>query len=1665
MFRISLLSLFFSFSLLSSIQAQMWNGTDTLYGNEWIDYDQSYFKIMVAEDGMHRLSKSALDAAGVPTNSINGSRFQLFYMGQEIPLHVTNDLLLGSGDYIEFYGNRNRGELDQYVYADPENEMLNPEYSLVSDSSAYFLTWTAAGSTGNRFDDINNDLNNLPSSEPFYIQETLANFFSTNIKESNDDNVSESTFDKGEGYGTSFSNSHTITIPTSAVNTSGGDATLKVRLATNTGAHSIRVSFNNNVVQTSEPSQFTLERYSVDIGNSNLVDNNTILVESDADNFDKTSVSNVWLNYPRNFDFNGENQFTFQISGSGSAKYLEIENFNTEGQNPVLYDITNNLRIETTVDNDIVKIKLPASATDRTLILSSQTTGYNAASGDAVNFVDYTSSNAQFIIISHPKLYNDGTGSNFVNEYASYRSSTNGGSYQTKVISVQELYDQFAYGINRHFISIRNFGHYIKKEWTDPQYVFLIGKGREFFNVRNEIQLNGAGQTFAVPTFGSPGADNLLMGSISSDTPILPIGRIAVSSPADIKIYLDKIELMESGLGAQTVEDQLWRKRLLHLGGGGPNEQTSIKNHLIGMENIIINSQFGGKVSGYYKTSSDPIQQGESDEIFDRINEGVSLLTFFGHSAVGTFDFNFDNPDRYENYGKYPLLFSLGCYSGNIHTSSKGVSERFVFLKDKGTIAFAAATGQGYISGLAPMAKEYYRLIGNDMYGESIGKVMQQTIRNFENNQNFSIVTLKQQFTIHGDPAYKVNASPGPDYIVDVNSVSFDPMNITATLDSFVIDFKVVNLGFGIADSINVVLKQELPDGDILTIYTDRIESPKFEKALSYTVASFKRAASGQNKLYIEVDTDNEVAELPDPAAEMNNSLISSNGSVGLPFYVFDDNARPVYPKEFAIVNEPTVTLKASTTNAISPTRMYIMEMDTTELFNSSLKTRTEITQGGGVVKWNPGVAMQDSMVYYWRISPDSLSPSSPYVWQNSSFIYLPNSSKGWNQSHFYQYNKDEFEGLGLDENQEFTFGVNGFTITIFNKLYNPDTPPAYVYDFGNAASSVRPWNFIDAGVAVVVGDSITGSGWRNPLLGNSYGSVNSGNTRVFSYPTNTLEERTNLINFLEDVVQNNNYVFLFTVQKPGFDFSPEEWAQDSIALGGKNIFNVLESQGATMVRNLEVSGTAPYSFVYKKGSNAIAEDIADSLDDEIVTDAFIPINKIDGLMESVLIGPAREWNDIKWKYSGIDDVIADSTHVNVFGIDSDQNEVLLIDELMGDTTLNFIDAAVYPYIKLAYYAKDAENRTPIQLDYWRVLYEGLPDAAINANELFTFKSDSLQQGDQMELALAIENISDYNMDSLLVRLSVFDGANNEILQLQRYEPLAKDEIINTNFVVETKNLSDIQQLVMEVNPNEDQPELYHFNNFALKQFFVEKDKKNPLMDVTFDGVHILDGDIVSPKPEIFISLNDENEFLALSDTSLFKLFIKYPEDQVAQNIPMNSEWVDFFPDTGNDSNNKASIRISPVFEVDGIYELLVQAQDVTGNQSGDLDYKVTFEIVTKSAISNVLNYPNPFSTSTQFVYTLTGEEIPEYFKIQILTASGKIVKEITQDEMGPLKIGTHRSDYTWDGTDEYGDRLANGVYLYRIVAKKMGGDNYDAYDNGTNSMFDQGFGKLVIIR
>ena len=143
------------------------------------------------------------------------------------------------------------------------------------------------------------------------------------------------------------------------------------------------------------------------------------------------------------------------------------------------------------------------------------------------------------------------------------------------------------------------------------------------------------------------------------------------------------------------------------------------------------------------------------------------------------------------------------------------------------------------------------------------------------------------------------------------------------------------------------------------------------------------------------------------------------------------------------------------------------------------------------------------------------------------------------------------------------------------------------------------------------------------------------------------------------------------------------------------------------------------------------------------------------------------------------------------------------------------------------------------------------------------------------------------------------------------------------------------------------------------------------------------------------------------------------------------------------------------------------RGKDVVGNNAGLLEYHVMFSVINKPMISNLLNYPNPFTSSTAFIFTVTGSEVPQNMRIQILTISGKVVREITKDELGPIHIGRNITEFKWDGTDSYGQKLANGVYLYRVLTNLNGKalEKYKEKGDKTDQYFNKGYGKMVLIR
>ncbi len=1681
-------------------KAQMTTNGVTLYGNEWIDYSKEYLKIPIAADGIYRLSGDELSKNGFNIASIPSNQYKMYYLGKEIPIFVNSANPLSASDFIEFFAKKNRGEVDSFLYKRAKQEMGNPKYSLFNDTSAYFLTWSATTPT-KRFNVVANDLTNAPAKQEYFMHALDTVFTSSFDKRYNSlvsgDELKSSQYVVCEGFASDYAAERTINLKPIDIFTAGPAAKLEVyaewrnlsKVTKDTPQfHKTNILVNGKSVRKDSSflgTSYGLKILTNDLALSEVKTTTPVTIKSYGNSKDDHRIAYVTLSYPRTFSFGESQIFTFNSDASATKQQFVIENVKT-GTIPILYDLTNQTKVVGTVTGTSVTFVLPASATARELVFYLDNSAKSAFVKKKVKFENYKNAAPNYLIISNSRLYKDKSGKNWAQEYANYRNSTAGGNYKASVIDIEQLYDQYAYGVDRHAMAMRNFTNYAAKNWV-PTHLLLLGRGITYDEMRKMDAIQD--EAFFVPTHGYPGSDNLVSANASTSNPTLATGRIPATSGNEIRIYLDKVISYEKERkeAAQTIEGRAWMKRVINLAGGDLLQQANAQNALKNMGNILTTNKFGAEVITFEKTSDGIITGSNSDYLRSLINRGSSIVNFFGHSGRNNLDYSFDSPQLMENKDRYFFFFAYGCYSGIAHGVAKGLGTAYIMQENKAAIAYIAPGQYGTTDALPAFGSTFNTHLGTTHYTKTVGEIMKATIKSFETSLSPNILALEHQMTLQGDPALRFFYSPEPDFVINANAVKVTPSIVTAAQDSFKISFNLANIGANNRDTLKIQLVREVNGKKISTIIDSMIYNLTTERTFTYKFPVGGKAAVGTNNIYVTLDPKNKIKEGPLPDAETNNELII-NGIKGFELTILGNDVQPLYPQNYAIVNKNDITLKASTANAFAKKQKYFVEIDTTATFNSPLKLQTITEQIGGTISWKPNLKLKDSTVYYWRITPDSTTKVG-YVWRTSSFIYLEKGNTGWNQSHFFQFKNDNFNTLNLvDSDRKFKYQDTRNSIAFQNGPFDDSFQPQadIATDFAPSWLSAYFKGYYlsksNTGVMIWINDGTTLKSIQNKVPG-LYGSDfqnGSWEDYCFPYNTNTPEERAKLINFLENDVKKGDYVSIMTIQHKEDKYNsyfPEQWAADSVA-SGKNIFQVLEKNGAKKVRTL-AKQSKPYIFSYRKGDTSFpaTEVVADSVGQIIKFSLNMTTAWKSGNLTSTLVGPAKEWSKVFWETKEVE--AKDVSLLTIKGILNNGKDSILFKNISAiETDISKIDAKTFPYLRLEWASADTLNRTAPQLKYWRVTHAGLPDAVLAPNKSFSFKSDTLQQGDKLKLRFAAENVSDYNMDSLLIAYKIKKANNTEVIRYQRVRPILAQDSLSTSFTLDTKTFLGLNELSIKVNPRNDQAERDTTNNIGLLSFFVKKEQKHPLIDVVIDGNHIVNGDIVSAKPAILISVKDENQFLFLDDTSLFKIYLRFPNEKNAKLIAFNDPILKFYPASAS-NGNKASIELNPDLTADGEYQLLVKAKDASGNKSpefalDDLDvgnpdyynYKVVFQVITKSAISNILNYPNPFSTSTQFVYTLTGKEAPAYFKIQVMTISGRVVREITQQELGELKIGTHKTDYAWDGTDQYGDHLAAGVYLYKVIAKKANGEDFEGHGNeSADVFFKNGLGKMVILR
>jgi hypothetical protein len=1684
-----LLLLLIAFTLVAKAQ---------VYNNEWIDYSKTYYKFNVGATGLYRITQPVLSSIGLGATQVQ--YFQLWRNGQQVPVYTSVQAgTLGGTDYIEFWGEMNDGKPDNILYRQPDYQ-LNDKWSLQTDTAAYFLTVNTSGTNLRLQPTANNVAGNSLPPEPYFMH-TAGRYYRDKFSGGRSELVGDSytyssSYEYGEGpVSNDIAENGTLTDTVTNLQVYTGPGApapfVKVNAAGNAvHARYFRVSLNGDSIYGQTMNYYDYAKITAPATIAEI-SSNTAYIEirnMGTEPSDRMVVAQCELIYPRQFNFGGASNFYFELPANAAGNYLEISGFTYSGPPPVLYDLTNGKRYDADISNpSLLKIALQPSSSDRKLVLVSEA-AINIMGITSVqqrNFVNYglASNQGNYVIITHSSLTNGANGTNPVDDYRAYRSSPQGGSYSAKIYMIDELIDQFGLGIKKNPLSIRNFLRWARANYPLPlKNVLLIGKGVVYNQYRFYESDPNIEKLNLVPTFGHPASDNMLSAVAGSSVPLTPVGRISAINADEVAIYLHKVQQYEQVLASSSplIQDRAWMKEIIHVVGASDEQTGSLLDaSLEGHARIIEDTFYGGHVNRFSKSSANAVEQVVNDRLTALLNSGIGIMTYFGHSSSSTLEFNLDNPLNYTNAGKYPVFIVMGCNAGNLFnfnvarfTTKETLSEKYVLAPERGSIAFLASTHLGIVHYLDLYNAKTYTAASVTRYGKTLGEIMDEAIAqvfNVTTENDFYARFQCEQFTLHGDPALRLYNFAKPDYVIEDPMVKISPSFISVAETSFQMKASFMNIGKAVSDSIVVEVKRTYPNLTTEVIRRDTIRGIRYIDSLTYNIPIVGSRDKGLNKITITVDADNKVDE-----------LYETNNSVTKDVFVFEDEARPVYPYNFSIVNQQNIKFTASSANPFATLRDYVMEIDTTELFNSPFKVTRTLSTIGGVFDFNPGITFTDSTVYYWRVAP-SVATGSP-VWNKSSFIYLAGTSTGFNQSHYFQHDKSDKQNILLNPNRQWAFDSVGHNIFVKNGVYQTAT-----LQEGDLIVSLDGDPYIRSAcvgfslIFNIINPNTFAPVQNNPVVGGP-GQYGSGPTCFLSRSWNfewsymNAASRKMMMDFM-DTIPAGYYVVVRTInnytQSTGFI---DQWKADTSLYGsGNSLYHKLKNAGFNALDSFTGPSPRSLAFIYKKGDNSFTPMSVSSagIYDLITLNRDLRSPDTVGYITSPVFGPAKAWQQLKWRGT-METPVKDSVAIDIIGVKNDRSEDVLFSGInlsQQDFDVSSVSATSYPFMKIRMRAHDSAYFTPYQLKYWRLYYTPVPEGAIAPNLYFTTK-DAVEAGEPFNFGIAFKNISNLDFDSVKVKMTITDKNNVEhIVPVPRQKKLttvAPNDTIRLNVPVDTRSLSGNNILFVNFNPDNDQPEQYLFNNFAFRNLYVKPDSLHPLLDVTFDGVHILNRDIVSSRPDIIVKLKDEAKWMILDDTSLLTLHVKYPDGSLRRFYFNNNDTLKFTPaGPAPNADNTATINFKPYFAKDGDYELIVTGKDRSNNSAGNIEYRVGFQVINKPMISNMLNYPNPFTTSTAFVFTITGSEVPQNIRIQILTITGKIVRDITKEELGSLHIGRNITEFKWDGTDQYGQKLANGIYLYRVITNLNGKslDKYKSKDEDTDKYFNKGYGKMYLMR
>jgi len=715
------------------------------------------YKISLSDEGIYRLGRGELDANVIDVDGMDLSQVRLYNLGEEVAISIydpNKDNHLDSGDYIEFY-------------ATP----IDAGYAKYAKNNVYWFTTSGGAGEPKRMAEIDGAPASAadPNTHTYTVHYEEDQYYVGSA--TGDDSIDRWFFDinsypvVGAGFaGGGNPVDFTLSVPGVA-----GSGSLKISMwGYYDTDHAVDVSVNGALVGTFTWSDIAFYQAAIDDVDLSEGENTVTLTcnsGTDPDDLDTIFVDWFEVEYPRDFSANGntlkfsyEAGYRYRISGftgddllgfdiTSPGEVQRIKDFQISGSGPYT------LECEPLYDTNITG--------ERTyLLLSSERvkTPTGISQDQSSNLSD-SENGADYILITHMDLGWDPNGDAYpwLSDLVSLRQ---GQGLRVKVVDVEDIYDEFSYGIPTPQ-AVKDFLTHAYANWTGPapQYVLLAGDGT--YDPKNNWDWfqQDTTTTYLPPYLaftkygGETATDEWFVRVSGADAiPDMYIGRLPAANADQASVMVNKMIAYETASNTKT-----WEKNVLLF---ADNQAEDYEAAFVAMSEEVaamlpqgLNAPFKGYLGDYLSAGY------LTADIKEKINAGALLVNYSGHGSnqIWAAEKIFENEDVADltSNGIFPFFVNMCCLTGNFTYPESwnfpSLAEALMRSEGKGAIAALMPSGMTLTNGQHILDTALFDAIFTQdtrTLGPAVSLAKQTLLANGEYFDETS-----ETFLLFGDPA------------------------------------------------------------------------------------------------------------------------------------------------------------------------------------------------------------------------------------------------------------------------------------------------------------------------------------------------------------------------------------------------------------------------------------------------------------------------------------------------------------------------------------------------------------------------------------------------------------------------------------------------------------------------------------------------------------------------------------------------------------------------------------------------------------------------------------------------------------------------------------------------------------------------------------------------